>query len=85
LADYQASHAQQSALDDIRARIAKLTPREWQVLDLVIAGKQNKQIASELGITLRTVKAHRHQVMEKMQVETVAELVSLSIKAGRSP
>jgi FixJ family two-component response regulator len=56
--------------------VTTLTPRERQVFDFVIRGKINKQIAYELGMTERTVKAHRHQVMEKMQVHSLAELVS---------
>ena len=66
----------QRALDlEIRARYDSLTPREQQVLHQVVAGKLNKQIAAELGTSERTVKAHRAQVMGKMQVDSVAELV----------
>lgn len=63
--------------DSVRARAGRLTPRERQVFELVIRGEQNKQIARALGCTTRTVKAHRHNVMEKMQVTTLAELVSV--------
>jgi FixJ family two-component response regulator len=59
-----------------------LTPRERQVFELVIRGKQNKQIANALGCTERTVKAHRHSVMEKMQAHSLAELVSLAERFG---
>ena len=59
LAHHLTSRDQQSALDDIRARIAKLTPRERQVFDLVVAGKQNKGIAFALDASIRTIKAHR--------------------------
>ena len=59
-----------------------MTPRERQVFDLVICGKQNKQVAHTLGCTERTIKAHRHRVMEKMQVQSLAELVSLAERAG---
>ena len=76
LADQRAWRDQQSALDGIRARLARLTPRERQVFELVIRGKLNKQIAHTLGATERTIKAHRHMVMEKMQVQSLAELVS---------
>ena len=68
-----------------RARLAKLTPREFEVLRLVIAGLLNKQIAAELGITLRTIKTHRARVMQKMGVVSVAELVRLAQKAGVVP
>ena len=69
-------------LDTIRAHIAALTPRERQVFELVVRGKQNKQIADARGGTVRTIKAHRHKVMEKMQVHSVAELVSLAERVG---
>ena len=62
--------------------LATLTPRERQVFDLIVRGKINKQIAHELGTTERTVKAHRHQVMEKMQVQSLAELVSVAERLG---
>jgi FixJ family two-component response regulator len=59
-----------------------LTPRERQVFDLVICGKQNKQVAHTLGCTERTIKAHRHWVMEKMQVRSLPELVTLAERIG---
>jgi FixJ family two-component response regulator len=62
----------------LRARYATLTPREREVFAGVVAGKLNRQIAVELGTAERTVKAHRAQVMEKMQVSSVAELVHLA-------
>ena len=65
-------------MDGVRARIATLTPREQQVFELVIRGKQNKHAARALGCTERTIKTHRQSVMEKMQVRTLAELVSLA-------
>jgi FixJ family two-component response regulator len=68
-----------------RARLAKLTPREFEVFRLVIAGRLNKQIASELGITLRTIKTHRARVMQKIGAVSVAELVRLAQKAGVGP
>ncbi|HYR83151.1 MAG TPA: LuxR C-terminal-related transcriptional regulator, partial [Terriglobia bacterium] len=71
-----------SKLDVVRAHVATLTPRERQVFDLVIRGKTNKQVANVLGATERTIKAHRHRVMEKLQVQSLAELVSLAERAG---
>ena len=62
----------------LRARVEALTPRERTVFTLVVAGKANKQIAAELGISERTVKAHRARVMEKMQVASLAELVHVA-------
>ncbi|HTY61663.1 MAG TPA: response regulator [Acidobacteriota bacterium] len=60
---------------EILSRYEKLTPREREVLALVVRGLLNKQIAFELGTVERTIKAHRAQIMAKMQVESVAELV----------
>jgi FixJ family two-component response regulator len=82
MAHYKSAHSQRSKLDSLRALVAALTPRERQVFDLIVRGKINKQIAYELGTTERTVKAHRHQVMEKMQVHSLAELVSIAERLG---
>ncbi|WP_456620090.1 MULTISPECIES: response regulator transcription factor [unclassified Bradyrhizobium] len=73
---------QRSRLDSLRALLTSLTPRERQVFDLIVRGKINKQVAYLLGTTERTVKAHRHQVMEKMQVASLAELVSIAERLG---
>ena len=59
-----------------------MTPREQEVFELVIGGEPNKQIARAIGCTTRTVKAHRHNVMEKMQVKSLAELVSIAERIG---
>ena len=82
LAQHQVTRSQREKLDVVRAHIAKLTPRERAVFELVIRGKTNKQVASVLGTTERTIKAHRRRVMEKMQVQSLAELVSLAERAG---
>ena len=82
LAHHQVLRSQRNKLDGVRAHIAKLTPREREVFELVVRGKTNKQIANVLGTTERTIKAHRHQVMEKMQVQSLAELVSIAERAG---
>jgi two-component system response regulator FixJ len=63
------------------ASLALLTPREREVMDLVIAGKANKVIALELGLSMKTVEFHRARMMKKMKVDSVAELVNLSISA----
>ncbi len=70
------------AKDQIRARIATLTPRERQVLDLVTQGKSNKVIAGDLGASQRTVEIHRSHVMEKMGATSLAQLVRMTIIAG---
>jgi FixJ family two-component response regulator len=82
IARHEVTRALKSKLDIVRAHIAALTPRERQVFELVIRGNTNKQIARALGGTERTIKAHRHMVMEKMQVQSLAELVSLAERAG---
>jgi len=69
-------------LEPFRAHLATLTPRERQVFDLIVCGRINKQVAHELGTTERTVKAHRHQVMEKMRVTSLAELVTIAERLG---
>jgi RNA polymerase sigma factor (sigma-70 family) len=82
LARQQTSRDRRDKLEIVRAHIAMLTPREREVFELVIRGKTNKQIGKNLGATERTIKAHRHRVMEKMQVQSLAELVSLAERAG---
>jgi RNA polymerase sigma factor (sigma-70 family) len=79
---HEATRGKRIKLNTVRAHIAALTPREHQVFELVIRGKTNKEVAKVLGATERTIKAHRHRVMEKMQVESLAELVSLAEQAG---
>lgn len=69
---------EEAELSEIRARLATLTRREREVLDYVIAGKLNKQIASDLGTVEQTIKIHRAHVMQKMRVRSVAELVRLT-------
>ena len=71
----RAARTRREGIDDVQARYASLTARERSVLDHVVAGAPNKQIARALGITERTVKMHRAQVMAKMHAGSVAELV----------
>jgi FixJ family two-component response regulator len=63
--------------EDIRMRVERLTSREREVMDQVVTGKLNKQIASDLGIAEKTVKVHRARVMQKMEVVSVADLVRI--------
>ena len=84
IARHDVSRKLQSELNLLRAHIATLTPRERQVFDLVVRGKINKQIAVALGPTERTIKAHRHRVMEKMDVRSLAELVLIAERLGLS-
>jgi FixJ family two-component response regulator len=67
---------------EIQRRLDSLTPREREVFQLVIRGLLNKQIAAELGATEQTIKVHRHRVMMKMQVNSVAEMVQAAVKIG---
>lgn len=82
MANHKASREQRRGLDAFRELLASLTPRECQVFERVVQGKINKQIAYQLGATERTIKAHRQRVMEKMKVQTLAELVSIAERLG---
>jgi len=84
IARHDVSRKLQSELNLLRAHVATLTQRERQVFGLLVQGKLNKQIAFALGPTERTIKAHRHMVMEKMNVRSVAELVLIAKRLGHS-
>jgi FixJ family two-component response regulator len=71
-------------LSEIHRRLGTLTPREYEVLEHVVSGQLNKQAGAALGIAEKTVKVHRARVMEKMEVQSVAELVHLAGRAGIS-
>jgi FixJ family two-component response regulator len=73
---------EQAKVSEIRGRLGTLTPRERELLEHVVSGKLNKQIASDMGITEATVKMHRAHVMEKMKVQSVAELTRLTERCG---
>jgi two-component system response regulator FixJ len=70
---------------EISARLDSLTPRERDVLDLLVAGHPNKMIAYRLDISPRTVEIHRARVMDKMQARNLPKLVRMAIQAGIEP
>jgi two-component system, LuxR family, response regulator FixJ len=79
----QRQRLSRAARADILARVADLTPREHEVMGMVTDGKANREIAVALGVTPKTVEAHRARVMEKMRAESLAELVRMVLIAGR--
>jgi FixJ family two-component response regulator len=78
----RARGAEKEAKSVTRRRLDKLSPRERTVMDLVVAGKSNKEVAIELGLSQKTVEVHRAHVMSKTGVSSLAELVRLAIAAG---
>lgn len=66
----------------VQQRLSSLTPREYEVLTHIISGRLNKQVAAQLGTTEKTIKVHRARIMEKLQCDSLAELVRLAEKAG---
>jgi DNA-binding CsgD family transcriptional regulator len=73
-----ATHQQAASRD---ALLSKLTSREAQVLERIVAGRLNKQIADDLGISIKTVEAHRANIMEKLGANTVADLLKIALGA----
>ncbi len=80
--DHESQRADNAELDEFRRRVDTLSARERQVMSLAISGLLNKQIASRLGITERTVKEHRGRVMRKTDIDSIAELARLCERAG---
>jgi FixJ family two-component response regulator len=78
LARYKAVQAQAGRISTLQSLFARLTPREREVFGLLVRGKPHKLIAHELGISERTVKLHRHQLVQKLQVHSLAELAILA-------
>jgi len=74
--------ALQSQRAQIAARLAELTPREHEVMEMVTSGRANKEIAAALGVSAKTVEAHRARVMDKMRASSLAELVRMALIAG---
>jgi FixJ family two-component response regulator len=82
LARGESARAQDQRLGALRDRVNTLTQREAEVFALLVRGRLNKQIAGELGVAERTVKAHRHSIVEKLQVRSSAELASIAERLG---
>ena len=75
----------QAEMTALRTSYESLTPREQEVMRLVVAGMLNKQIGLQIGISEITVKAHRGKMMQKMQVDSVADLVKIAVRLGVAP
>jgi len=82
LVRYAEEKQEQDRLDALKARVAALTKREAEVFALMARGRLNKQIAYQLGTSERTIKAHRHQVMQKLKTQSLAEAVSIAERLG---
>jgi FixJ family two-component response regulator len=82
LSKYSDLRRRRDGLNSMRALVNSLTPREREVFVLVVRGKMNKQIAGDLGTSERTIKAHRHAVMEKLKVQSLAEAVAIAERLG---
>jgi FixJ family two-component response regulator len=81
----RAARQAQVEVDAMRQRLARLTPREREVLVHVVAGRLNKQIAADLGTVEKTIKVHRARIMEKMAVGSLADLVRVAERLGLPP
>jgi len=79
LDDAAQMHSRKQRTQEVRTCFARLTPRECEVMNLVVQGRLNKQIATELGVSLKTVEAHRARVMAKTEARSLAELVRMAI------
>ena len=84
-ARYEEILTRQNQISVLQSLFAKLTPREQEVFALLVRGKPHKQIAYELGISDRTVKLHRHQLMQKLQVRSLAEAAVIAERLGLLP
>ncbi len=72
----------QNKIFDFKSRLLKLTSREQEVMALIIAGRSNKQIATQLDVSHRTVEVHRARIMDKMKAESIAELITMAVTYG---
>ena len=79
---YEEMREQDREIAVLRMRLSRLTPREHEVMAMLVRGKMHKQIAHELGTTVRTVKLHRHNLMQKVEVRSLAELAVIADRLG---
>jgi FixJ family two-component response regulator len=82
IARHETALALKGELEALRTRLSTLTPRQRQVFEIIVRGKTNKHVARELGSTERTIKAHRKEIMEKMKVQSLAQLVVIAERLG---
>lgn len=85
LARFAAQQSVQRSQEAVAANFARLTPRQVEIFDLVVAGFTSQAIGAKLGISTRTVESYRAEIMQKMQAESVAVLVRQAIRLGRIP
>ena len=82
IARHETALALKGELEALRTRLSTLTSRQRQVFEIIVRGKTNKHVARELGSTERTIKAHRKEIMEKMKVQSLAQLVVIAERLG---
>jgi FixJ family two-component response regulator len=82
MARHETALALKGELEVLRARLSTLTPRQQQIFEIIVRGKTNKHAARELGSTERAIKAHRKEIMEKMKVQSLAQLVAIAERLG---
>jgi len=82
IARHEIERALRGELEVLRARLSTLTPRQREIFDIIVQGKTNKHAARELGSSERTIKAHREVIMEKMKVQSLAQLVTIAQRLG---
>ena len=82
IARHETALALKGELEALRTRLSTLTPRQRQVFEIIVRGNTNKHVARELGSTERTIKAHRKEIMDKMKVQSLAQLVVIAERLG---
>jgi FixJ family two-component response regulator len=82
IAQHETALALKGELEALRARLSTLTPRQRQIFEIIVRGKTNKHVARELGSSERTIKAHRQVIMRKMNVQSLAQLVTIAERLG---